>query len=135
MKRDIRVLVGDDSADDRYLIGRALQRACPQVTIDFARSGEEVIQFLEDPSRVMPSLLIIDSMMTKKNGFEVVTWLRTKREFEQLPVVMMSGQLSEKNATQARELRVSAYVAKPDDLESLQKFVAGLARKYLQIEM
>lgn len=71
MSRDIRVLVGDDSADDRYLLGRAFQRACPQVTVDFARSGEEVIQRLQDVSRLMPSLLIVDSMMARKT---VSTW-------------------------------------------------------------
>jgi CheY-like chemotaxis protein len=135
MKRDIRVLVGDDSADDRYLIGRAFQKACPQVTLDFARSGEEVIQFLEDPSQVMPSLLLIDSMMAKKNGFDVVTWLRTKKDFEQLPVVMLSGQLSEKNAARATELGVNAYVAKPHDLEGLEKLIEGIGQKYLHKEM
>jgi CheY-like chemotaxis protein len=132
MNRDIRVLVGDDSADDRYFVGRAFQKACPHVTVDFARNGEEVIKFLEDASRAKPSLLIIDSMMAKKNGFDVVKWLRTKKEFEQLPVVMISGQLSETNAARAQELGVNAYVAKPDDLETLDELIESLARKYLQ---
>ena len=132
MNRNVRVLVGDDSADDRYFVGRAFQKTCPHVTVDFARSGEEVIQVLEDTSRAKPSLLIIDSMMAKKNGFDVVTWLRTKKEFEQLPVVMMSGQLSETNAARAQELGVKAYVAKPDDLESLERLIESLGRKYLQ---
>jgi DNA-binding response OmpR family regulator len=131
MNRDIRVLVGDDSADDRYFIGRAFQKARPDVTVDFARSGDEVIQILEDASRAMPSLLIIDSMMARKNGFDVVTWLRTKKEFEQMPVVMISGQLSERNAARAQELNVSDYIAKPDDLDSLENLIEGLARKYL----
>jgi CheY-like chemotaxis protein len=135
MKCDIRVLVGDDSADDRYLIGRAFQKMCPRVTVDLARSGEEIIQFLEDASRVMPSLLIIDSMMLRKNGFDVVTWLRAKKEFEQFPVIMMSGQISDRNAIRAQELRVNAYVTKPPDPESLEKLIADLARKYLQTEM
>ena len=135
MNRNFRVLVGDDSADDRYLVGRAFQKACPEVTVDFARSGEEVIEILEDTLRAVPSLLIIDSMMAKQNGFDVVTWLRTKKEFQQLPVVMISGQLSEKNAARAQELGVNAYVAKPDDLESLEKLIKRLAREYLQKEI
>jgi CheY-like chemotaxis protein len=132
MNPDIRVLVGDDSADDRYLFGRAFQKACPQVTVDFARNGEEVIQLLEDGSPGMPSLLVIDSMMARKNGFDVVTWLRAKKEFDPLPIVMISGQLSEANAARAKKLGVNAYVAKPDDLDGLQKLIEGLARKYLQ---
>lgn len=135
MNRNIRVVVGDDNANDRYFLERAFRKACPDVTVDFARNGEEVIDFLEDDSRPAPSLLIIDSMMVKMNGFDVLIWLRTKERFEQLPVVMLTGQLSEVNAARARNFGVKAYLAKPEDFIGLEALVNDLGRKYLESGM
>jgi CheY-like chemotaxis protein len=92
MSRDIRVLVGDDDVNDRYFLEWGFKETSPWVHLDFARSGEEVIQYLEDNSRPRPSLLIIDSMMPRRDGFAVLAWLRSRTEFEHLPVVMLSGQ-------------------------------------------
>jgi len=132
MRRVIRVVVGDDNANDRYFLQRAFKSVRPDVAVDFARSGEEVILCLQDNSQPEPLLLIIDSMMTKMNGFDVVSWLRARKQFENLPVVMLTGQLSESNASRAREFRVNAYLEKPDNFAALQELVEDLGRKYLE---
>ena|ERR1043166_1108856 len=133
MNRAIRVIVGEDDPNDRYFLERAFEKCCPQATVDFARNGQEVLQYLEDASRPAPALLIIDSMMSKMSGFDVLNWLRAKKEFEELPVVMLSGQVSEANAQRAREFGVKDYLAKPDDIAELRTLVEELARKYLGI--
>ena len=133
MNRAIRVIVGEDDPNDRYFLERAFEKCCPQATVDFARNGQEVPQYLEDASRPAPALLIIDSMMSKMSGFDVLNWLRAKKEFEELPVVMLSGQVSEANAQRAREFGVKDYLAKPDDIAELRTLVEELARKYLGI--
>jgi DNA-binding response OmpR family regulator len=132
MSRDIRVLVGDDDVNDRYFLEWGFKETSPWVHLDFARSGEEVIQYLEDNSRPRPSLLIIDSMMPRRDGFAVLAWLRSRTEFEHLPVVMLSGQPFEKNEARARELGVREYVGKPHDLEELKALVESWRQKYLK---
>src|SRR3954462_11592297 len=104
MSQDVRVLVGDDDVNDRVLVGWAFKKWCPEIRVDFARSGEEVIRYLEDKSHPKPSLVILDSMEPKVDGFAVVTWMRTKKDLEELPVVMWSGQVNEKNAARAHGL-------------------------------
>jgi CheY-like chemotaxis protein len=132
MNRNFRVVVGDDNANDRYLLQRAFRKMCPHVIVDFAQNGEEVIGLLKDVSRTVPLLLIIDSMMVKLNGFDVLTWLRTQQQMKDLPVIMLTGQLSDNNATRAREFGVEAYLAKPDDFAGLEAIVKDLDRKYLK---
>lgn len=129
MSQDIRVLVGDDDVNDRFFLEWGFREVCPYVRLDFARSGEEVVEYLADSSRPRPSLLIIDSMMPKKDGFSVLAWLRTRKELEQLPVVMLSGLPHEKY--DARALGVRAYIRKPHDLEELKALVQGWKQKYL----
>jgi DNA-binding response OmpR family regulator len=132
MNRAIRVIVGEDDANDRFFLQRAFEKYWPDVTVEFARSGEEVLRCLEDTSRAAPALLILDSMMSKMSGFDVLKWLRAKKEFVELPVVMLSGQLSEANAKRAAEFGVKEYLAKPNDMSGLRALVDDLRRKYLQ---
>ncbi len=131
MSLNIRVLVGDDDVNDRFFLEWGFKEVCPYVHVDFARTGEDVIQLLEDDSKPKPSLLIIDSMMPRQDGFAVLEWLRVKKEFDHLPVIMWSGQPYEKNEARARELRVSTYVGKPHDLEELKVLVQTWKHKYL----
>src|SRR3954453_14223949 len=106
MSLNIRVLVGDDDVNDRFFLEWGFKEVCPYVDVDFARTGEDVIQLLEDDSKPKPALLIIDSMMPRQDGFAGLEWLRVKKEFDHLPVIMWSGQPYEKNGARARELRV-----------------------------
>jgi DNA-binding response OmpR family regulator len=131
MSQNIRVLVGDDDVNDRFFLKWGFQQITPSVRLDFARTGEEVIQHLEDNSLPKPALLIIDSMMPGRDGFAVLQWVRERREFRLLPVVMLSGLPYEKNELQARALGVSEYAGKPHDLDELQVLIQRWQQKYL----
>jgi chemosensory pili system protein ChpA (sensor histidine kinase/response regulator) len=131
MSEEIRVLVGDDDVNDRVLVGWGFKKWCPHVRVDFVRSGEELIRYLEDKSHPPPALVILDSMEPKMDGFEVVTWIRTHKELEEMPVVMWSGQVYEKNAARARGLGVKEYVGKPHDPDDLANLIRSWRRSYL----
>jgi len=131
MSQDIRVLVGDDDVNDRFFLEWGFKQTSPSVRLDFARTGEEVIQNLEDTSLPKPALLIIDSMMPGRDGFAVLQWLRARKEFRLLPIIMLSGQPYDKNELQARALGVSEYIGKPHDLDELKALVQSWTQKYL----
>jgi chemosensory pili system protein ChpA (sensor histidine kinase/response regulator) len=131
MSHEIRVLVGDDDVNDRVLLGWGFKKWCPDIRVDFARNGEEVIRYLEDKSHPKPSLVILDSMMPKVDGFSVVTWLRSKEELQQTPIVMWSGKLHEKNVARARGLGVKEYVGKPDNPDALAGLIENWKQSYL----
>jgi len=70
-------------------------------------------------------------MMPRTDGFSVVTWMRTRKDLEQTPVVMWSGQVYEKNAARAHGLGVKEYVGKPHDPDDLAKLIEGWSQSYL----
>jgi DNA-binding response OmpR family regulator len=131
MNQDIRVLIGDDDINDRFFLEWGFKETAPFIRLDFARTGEEIIRHLEDTSRPVPSLLIIDSMMPGLDGFTVLQRLRAKRELWQLPIVMLSGLPYDKNQERARALGVTEYVGKPHDLDDLKALVQNWKQRYL----
>src|SRR5262245_3925995 len=131
MSHEIRVLVGDDDVNDRVLVGWAFKKLCPHVRVDFVRSGEEAIRYLEDKSHPKPALVILDSMELGIDGFEVVTWLRAHEDLAKTAVVMWSGHVHDKNAARARGLGVKEYVNKPHDPDDLANLIRSWRRAYL----
>ena len=125
-------MVGDDDVNDRYFLEWGFKQVCPYVRLEIARTGDDVIQYLQDNPRPKPSLLIIDSMMPHRDGFAVLEWLRTRSEFYQLPVIMLSGQPYDRNEARARDYRVRAYIGKPRDLDELKALVQSWKQKYLE---
>lgn len=132
MSEEIRVLVGDDDVMDRVFAGWGFKKWCPDVRVDFARTGEDVIRYLEDKSHPKPALVILDSMEPRVDGFAVVTWLRANKELENTQVVMWSGTIYEKNAARARGLGVKEYVSKPHNADELRRIIRTWRRTYLK---
>jgi CheY-like chemotaxis protein len=131
MSHEIRVLVGDDEVNDRVLVGWAFNKLCPHVRVDFVRSGEEAIHYLEDKSHPKPALVILDSMEPGMSSFEVVTWIRAHEDLAETPVVIWSGQVQDKNAARARGLGVKEYVNKPHAPDDLANLIRAWRRSYL----
>ena len=89
------VLVVDDSAVDRSLVG-GLLRKNPDLTVDYAVNGAEALTKIEQDQ---PELVISDLIMPKLDGLELVAAVRSK--FPLVPVILMTSKGSEEIAVQA----------------------------------
>jgi DNA-binding response OmpR family regulator len=61
----------------------------------------------------LPGLLLLDLKMPRKNGFEVLQWLREQPEFAQLQVVVLSSSDEIKDINRAYELGANSFLVKP----------------------
>jgi CheY-like chemotaxis protein len=86
------VLVVDDDDDFRESLGEALiAEGCCVVD---ARSGEEALALLEDAAlgrRATPDLLILDLLMPRVSGIEVLQKVRKRRMWSSLPILVVTS--------------------------------------------
>jgi CheY-like chemotaxis protein len=82
----IEVLVVDDQPDALRLLERELTDA--GLSVRTAASGEAALEWLSDNR---PDAVVLDALMPGIDGFETCRRLREADEFEQLPVLMMTG--------------------------------------------
>jgi CheY-like chemotaxis protein len=113
-----RVLLVDDSEDDRLFMRRALRDKPEFVVIGELRDGEAAIHYLGGQGAFAnraefpyPDVLLLDLKMPRKTGHEVLEWLQGQRR-EKLCVVVMSGSFLPKDITRSRELGADAYFTK-----------------------
>ena len=118
-----QILVCDDDEPVRTFLVRLFRRA--GFTVDSANNGVEAIELL---GRRDYSLLILDLMMPRMNGYDVVAALRDRAR---RPVVLV---LTANSRPAFRDLDadvVQAVLKKPFDLEMLMLVVNGLANTML----
>jgi CheY-like chemotaxis protein len=75
----------------------------------------------------MPAIVLLDINMPGLNGFEVLRSIRSRSEFEKLPViVMLSGSENSRDAETALSLGANRFCTKPYDINAYTAFFDSL---------
>jgi DNA-binding response OmpR family regulator len=102
----MRVLLIDDSPDDRVLIRRELTRHFPNFDVEEIRAELDLRQALATPV----DLVITDFELRWTNGIEVLQ--RVKQQFPECPVVMFTSTGTQEIAVAAMKAGLDDYVIK-----------------------
>lgn len=108
MMRDVmvNVLVVDDSAMDRCLAGRLLEKNSDW-NVNYAQNGVEA---LESFANQIPDIVITDLQMPEMNGLELVQAI--KAQYPLTPVILMTAKGNEQIAVEALQQGAASYVPK-----------------------
>ncbi len=104
----MRILLVEDSKVLRLATGRALTRAGYEMS--FAGDGDEALLMADERH---PDLILLDMMLPKMSGLEVLKALKKEPATEAIPVVVLTG-LSQTNAERLRGDGAFAFLAKED---------------------
>ena len=92
------LLIVEDDDNDFLFLERALGMENFEANIRRACDGVEAIEYLAGENdfanreaHPLPHLILLDLKMPRRNGFEVLEWLREHSELETLPVVVFSS--------------------------------------------
>jgi len=132
------VLLADDDSNDVFFLRRAFQKAGFASTVFDVPDGEKAIEYLcgenhfSDRTRYpIPALLMLDLKMPKINGFEVLEWLKTRKELCGLKVVVLSSSGLAADQQKAKDLGAHEYRVKPADLEDMVNMIKEVAGRWL----
>ncbi|HZH42951.1 MAG TPA: response regulator [Lysobacter sp.] len=129
--RNGHVLLVEDSADDRFLLERAIRRAPVQVTLSTARDGDEAVDYLAGAGEFtdrerhpLPALILLDWKLPKRTGREVLEWLRARPRFLTLPVVVLTTSAEVQDVHEAYAARANSYLPKLGNSGELAELMA-----------
>ena len=125
-------LVADDDQDTQFLIRKAFGNLGLSVPLQFVNDGEEVIDYLEGrggfndrETYPMPGLILLDLKMPRKNGLDVLEWIR-ESPFREIVVVMFSGSDVETDVREAYRLGVNSFIHKPTSFSDFQHVLSAV---------
>jgi CheY-like chemotaxis protein len=134
----IPILLAEDDEDEIFLMRRAFDTAGITNPLFVVRNGQEAVDYLageghyaEREKHPMPGLMLLDLKMPWMDGFDVLAWLRKRREFDRLPVVVMTSSKLQVDIDRSRELGVYDYRVKPQDFHDLVRLLDDVRKCWL----
>ncbi|HWG60110.1 MAG TPA: response regulator [Streptosporangiaceae bacterium] len=104
----MKILIAEDSSTVRLLVAGRLTADGFQVVQ--AADGEEALTLTR---RELPDLVVLDKVMPKYDGFEVVRALRDDPQTRAIPIVMLTERAGEDDVLGGLSLGVEEYMPKP----------------------
>jgi sigma-B regulation protein RsbU (phosphoserine phosphatase) len=127
-----RLLVVDDNEDNRYTLILRLELEGYQ-EISVADDGEAAIELLRTQEF---DLVLLDVMMPKLDGYQVLERLKAEGRLHNIPVIMISALNEIESVVRCIELGAVDYLSKPFDPVLLKARVgASLEKKRLRDEV
>src|SRR5215467_12293970 len=127
------VLLVDDSEDDLMLMNHATKVAGVDNPIVQLRNGQEAINYLAGSGdygnrqrHPLPCLVITDLKMPRMDGFDLLTWMADRPEFDSIPRIVVSSSSRLDDQERAADLRACALFQKPLELDRLVELVRHL---------
>ena len=117
-----KVMVVDDEPRMRKIVKDFLVKAGYQVVE--AADGEEAVNIFTETKDI--SLIIMDVMMPKKNGYEASEEIR---ETSAVPIIMLTAKSTEKDELRGFSIGVDEYITKPFSPKILVARVEAVLRR------
>ena len=117
-----KILIVDDSDMNRELLHQDYE-------ILEAENGEVALKILEQYGNGI-ALVMLDLVMPKMDGFQVLTVMNERRLMEDIPVIMISSEDSGKYISEAYGFGVSDYIRRPFDARVVYQRVLNTIKLY-----
>ena len=131
------ILMADDDPDDRFIAAQAFKEIGCFGELRLVEDGEELMNFLhrsEKYADLMPSprpaFILLDLNMPRKDGWQVLTEIKTDPDLLNIPVVIWTTSKETEATIQYNKMGADVFVTKPADYASLLKRLHELVTRY-----
>lgn len=138
LKKAKYILLVEDNKDDEDLTVRALRKGNISNDIKVVRDGAEALDYLfaqgaysgRDVTQ-RPQVVLLDLMLPKINGLEVLKKIRETDATKSLPVVILTSSREEKDLLNGYKLGANSYICKPVDMNQFTTAIQQLGLYWL----
>src|ERR1700722_11791861 len=134
------ILMAEDDDNDVFFLERAFKQAQIANPINRVKDGEDAISYLQGAGSFAnrdefppPYLILLDLKMPRKNGFEVITWVRQQPGLKRLPIVVLTSSKEDPDVNRAYEVGANTYLVKPVKFEGLVDMMRALNLYWLML--
>ena len=125
------VLLVEDNQDDAELITRSLKKSRIANKVDWVRSGEEALDYIDDLENGFPALILLDFQLPGINGEEVLKGIRDRGMGRNIPVVLLTSSDENEDIKKIYALGANSYIVKPVNFEKFASAVEQLGMYWL----
>lgn len=121
------IALAEDDADDQLLFTEALKQVCSDNILTTVSNGTLMLELLRKNKNSLPDVVVLDVNMPGMSGIECLKIIRSKPEFNHLPIVILSTTTDPKTVDDAYVSGASGYAVKPGKFDDLKSIVGKIA--------
>lgn len=121
----------EDNPDDIVFLARAFANS--PCNVEILTSSLELVDSLNDPSRPMPDVVMVDLKLQGESGLDVVRALRRHNTTKAIPIIVLSSSKFHGDVSEAYAAGASSYVEKPLEYGDLEKTIGAIAHYWGEI--
>src|SRR3954468_24709540 len=133
------VLSVDDNDVDGALLERAFKRCTIPSRLFRVSEGPQAMAYLtghgiyaDRMAYPLPDLVLLDLVMPKMNGLEVLKWIRDQQELKKTAVLIFTSSEKPEDVKDATRIGANGYLVKPTKFEDLKNLVRTIYSEWLE---
>ena len=135
----IEILLVEDDPGDIRLTKEAFKEGTVLHNLSTVTDGAKAIDFLSKGGEYTdvprPDLVLLDLNLPKKDGKEVLQFIKSDPDLKKIPVIILTTSSSEFDITRAYQLHANCYITKPIDFDSFIDVIKLIEDFWLKLAM
>ena len=131
------ILLVEDNEGDILLTKEALEDATTNTKLSIVKDGKEAVDFLNKVGKYteegLPDLLLLDINLPKKNGHEVLKYIKSAEKLKHIPVIMLTTSSSEEDINLSYSNYANCYITKPVEVDDFLSVVTSIEKFWTKV--
>ncbi len=134
------ILLVEDSVEDAEATRRAFTRAGLRNPIHCCPDGDTALDYLHrrgafaDPAAApRPGIVLLDLNLPGTDGREVLHEIKERPDLRQIPVIVLTTSLDEKDVEACYRMGANSYVQKPVDMDGFMRAIQRLKDYWFEV--
>lgn len=133
----IHILLVEDNEGDILLTKEALEDARIYINLSVVKDGKEAMDFLGKKDKYfnadLPDIILLDVNLPKKNGHEVLKYVKEDENLKHIPVIMLTTSSSQKDINLSYNNFANCYITKPVEANDFLAVVTSIENFWISI--
>jgi CheY-like chemotaxis protein len=135
---DPLILLAEDDDNDIELLRRAFANADIRNPMEVVRDGDEAVAYLKGEGKFsdrvrypIPALMLLDLNMPRRDGFQVLDWIRRQPELNAMRVIVLTVSRDIYDVTRAYRYGANSFFVKSMDSQTFVQLVEAIRGYWL----
>lgn len=133
----IHILLVEDNEGDILLTTEALENAKLFIKLSVVKDGKQAMDFLTKADgysdATQPDMLLLDINLPKRNGHQVLKFIKENEVLKHIPVIMLTTSSSPSDIDLAYKNYVNCFISKPIEAHSFLDVIATIENFWISI--
>lgn len=133
--KTIEILLVEDDLGDIRLTQEAFKEGTVPQNLEYVMDGDEAILYLtkqgDYAEAKRPNLILLDLNLPKKDGREVLQFIKSNDDLRKIPVIILSTSNAKTDIDGAYNLFANSYITKPVDFQDFITLIKDIENFWL----